>query len=128
MDQRTGAHVDLAERNQKLAHDLLGLAADGTLQPPPYEWIAVIAFYSALRYVNAYFWEVQQRATNSHPQRAAWVRQDAYLRTCEAEYQRLWQAGGAARYDLAFVMPAIRANALVVADLGAIEALVRAAL
>ena len=67
MDQRTREHLDLAERDHKLAQDLLGLAASGTLRPPPYEWIAVVAFYAALHYVNAYLWEIQQRETNSHP-------------------------------------------------------------
>jgi hypothetical protein len=84
--QRTREYLDLAERNEKLAKDLLGLAASGALQPPPYEWIAVIAFYSALHYANAYFWEIHQKETNSHPQRNAWVRQDADLRACTGEY------------------------------------------
>lgn len=128
MDQRTREYLDLAERNQKLVQDLLGLAASGTLQPPPYEWIAVIAFYSALHYVNAYCWEVQKRETSSHPQRAAWVRQDSYLRACTGEYQRLWDAGGSARYDRGFSVSATDANDLVHTDLRAVESIVMAAL
>ncbi|MFN8636197.1 MAG: hypothetical protein U0893_20290 [Chloroflexota bacterium] len=128
MDQRTGEHLDIAARNQKLVRDLLALAAPGALQPPPYEWIAVIAFYSALHYVDAYLWEILQRETRSHPRRAAWVRQDRGLNPCTGEYHRLWNAGGSARYDRGFSVPASEADELVNVDLATVERVVRAAL
>jgi len=128
VDQRTREHLDLAERNQKLAQDLLDLAAAGTLQPPPYEWIAVIAFYSALHYVNAYLWEILQKETPSHPQRAAWVRQDKDLSACTGEFHRLWNAGGSARYDRGYSVSPSDAEDLVNTDLKAVASVVLAAL
>jgi len=128
VDPRTREHLDLAERNRNLAQELLGLAVSGTLRAPAYEWIAVIAFYSAVHYVDAYFWEILQRSTTSHPQRAAWVKQEKDLRACAGEFQRLWALGTDGRYTRGFVLLRSDAEYLVNIDLKAVETLVMAAL
>lgn len=128
MDQRTRDHLDIAERNRSLARDLLELAASGALQQPPYEWIAVIGFYAALHYVDAYLWEMARRETRSHPQRAALVRQDIVLRACAGEYHRLMNAGTSGRYDRGYRVPASDAEDLVNVDLEAVVSVVASAL
>jgi hypothetical protein len=126
--QSTREHLQVAARNQKLARDLLGLAASGVLQPPPYEWIVVIAFYSAIHYVNAYVWEIHKEEVKSHWKRSDWVGKESSLEACRGEYLRLENVSFSSRYDRRASISAAEADQLVNTDLTIVESVVRAAL
>lgn len=128
MDQRTREHLDLAERNRDLARALLSPAISGSLQPSPYEWIAVIAFYSAVHYVSAYLWERHREVIDEHPRRSARVRTEGILRRCASQYGRLANAGWNARYTRGFQLSRHDAERLVNFDLANVESVVIAAI
>jgi len=124
VDQRTREHVDLAERNRDPARALLNPAIASNLQPSPYEWVAVIAFYAAMHYVSAYLWEKYREVIEEHPRRAARVRTDTLLRRCSPQYGRLSNAGWNARYTRGFRMSRQDAERLVTIDLANVESVV----
>jgi hypothetical protein len=71
VEQRTGEHLETAERNRDLARLLLAPSMAASLsthgfRQPPYEWVAVIVFYAAVHYVNAYLWERLRLEPNDH--------------------------------------------------------------
>jgi hypothetical protein len=128
VDQQTREHIDLAERNRDLARALLAPAISGSLQPSPYEWIAVIAFYAAVHYVSAYLWEKHREVIDEHPKRAARVRTEGILKRCSPQYGRLSNAGWNARYTRGFQMSRQDAERLVNFDLANVESVVMAAI
>jgi len=128
VDQRTREHLDVAERNRDLARALLAPAISGSLQPSPYEWIAVIAFYAAVHYVSAYLWEKHSEEIEEHPRRAARVRTEGLLKRCSLQYGRLSNAGWNARYTRGFQLSRQDAGRLVNFDLANVESVVMAAL
>jgi len=132
VEQRTREHIETAERNRDLARSLLApsvttsLIAHG-LQQPPYEWVAVIAFYAAVHYVNAYLWELLRLEPNDHSERTRYVRNDRTLRRCRVAYGRLRDEGFKARYTRGYRLSSQRAHGLVNVDLANVEAVVMAA-
>lgn len=128
MDQQTREHLDLAERNRDLARALLDPYISGALRPSPYEWIAVIAFYSAVHYVSAYLWEKHHEMIEEHPARWRRVRTEGLLRRCSVQYGRLQNAGWNARYTRGFQMSRQDAERLVNLDLANVESVVMAAI
>ena len=46
-------HLETAARNRDLARALIGYGPGMELHSPPFEWVAVVAFYAAVHYVNA---------------------------------------------------------------------------
>ncbi len=127
MDRQTVEHLRAAERNRDIARALLatGLAAPA---PPPWDWVAIIAFYAAVHYVNAYLWETARYKPDKHSHRAARVRQDWRIRRCRASYARLQTFGYQARYEPVFAVVEQEARAPVDVDLRRVETTVLAAL
>jgi hypothetical protein len=128
VDQQTREHLDLAERNRDLVRALLDPVVAGSLRPSPYEWITVIAFYSAVRYVSAYLWERHREVIEEHPTRWRRVRTEGLLRRCRAQYGRLQNAGWNARYTRGFQVSRQDAERLVNFDLANVESVVMAVL
>ena len=87
MNARTLEHLQRAERNQQLAGLYLAHAATATIQPPPYEWVAVMAFYSAVHYVNAALWEIKGIDPGGHQNRSGFLAAEPKLRGCANEYR-----------------------------------------
>lgn len=90
--------------------------------------MAVIAFYSAVHYVNAYLWERYRFTPSSHGERSGGVRNDRAIRACRPNYGRLRDAGYYARYDERFALSEQDARELVETDLRRVEATVLLAL
>jgi hypothetical protein len=128
VDPQTREHLDLAERNRDLARALLTLAHAGGIRPLPYEWIAVIAFYSAVHYVSAYAWERYKDELKSHKKRSQLVTTDQILQSCSGEYHRLENVSSNARYLRGFLLPAVDADSLINVDLKVVESVVMAVL
>lgn len=95
LDPKTQQHLDTAERNQALAYTLLQSAA--SMQPSPLEWAAVVAFYSAVHFVNAFCWETHTFEPGSHRGRRIEVGRH-FPRAVAASYRSLNDAGWDVRY------------------------------
>ena len=128
MELGTQEHLDTAERNRDLARALLNPTVAPGLATLPYEWVAVIAFYAAVHFVNAYLWERYRVAPRNHTERGNYVRHDPVLRRCANAYGRLLDTGYKARYLRRYRVAASWADQLVNVDLADVEAAVRAAL
>ena len=133
MELRTSEHVETAERNRDLARALLAPPVTSTLiaqglRSAPYEWIAVIAFYGAVHYVNAFLWERNRAEPVDHGQRSRAVRHDYVLQRCRAAYDRLRNEGFQARYTRRYRLLPQRAQGLVSVDLANVESVVMGAL
>ncbi len=124
MGEQTRQHLSLAERNRGLAVTLLG----GAVRPIPGEWVAVIAFYAAVHFVNAHLLELLQTRPRNHNERNAYFWTDRHLMTCRVAYRRLLDAAYQARYAADFELTEQQARNLVVDDLTTVEASVRNAL
>ena len=125
MDQKTLDHLRVARRNRDLARALL---AQNSLAPDPWEWVAVIVFYAAVHYVNAYLWERYHVEPANHAERTYGVHQDPAINACEDEYDRLRDQGFIARYDERLGVSELEARSLLEVDLRAVEATVMRAL
>jgi hypothetical protein len=98
------------------------------LRPTPWEWVAVVAFYAAVHYVNAYLWEVRQIKPANHGHRGAEIRADARMASCRVSYWTLQDAGYRARYVETYALAEQRARSIVDVDLRLVEATVMQAL
>ena len=125
MDQKTLDHLRVARRNRDLARALL---AQSELAPEPWEWVAVILFYSAVHYVNAYLWERYHVNPTNHGERTYGVHHDLATNSCRVEYDRLRDQGFVARYDERLDISEQQARDLLEVDLRAVEAAVMQAL
>ena len=128
MEQWTRDHLDTAERNRDLARLLLTSSSSLGLPVPPSEWAAVIAFYSAVHFVNAYLWERYRIEPRDHAERNHFVRTDPILRRCLQAYSRLRDEGFRSRYHRAHRLNVQQATGLVKVDLANVESVVRAAI
>ena len=125
MERLTARHLQTAEHNHVVALTHLD-AQSPTL---PKEWAAVIAFYAAVHYVNAYLWEIRRYAPPDHQSRNYLVDGDAVLIQCRHEYRRLLNAGYSARYVPGFRLQEQNARVLIdEGDLELVRQTVRAAL
>jgi hypothetical protein len=120
-------HLQTAERNRHIAIAYLSIDLAG-VQPPPYEWMAVIAFYAAVHYVNAYLWEVRRYDPPDHDSRNHLVTGDSRLRQCRFEYRRLFNTGFRARYVPGFRLREQDTRDLIDVDLEHVRQTVRGAL
>jgi hypothetical protein len=121
VDQKTLNHLRVAQRNRDLARALL---AQSEIEPEPWEWVAVILFYSAVHYVNAYLWERYYFAPTNHEQRSHGVHNDTALSICSSGYETLKGWGFHARYNEGFAVSEAAARLLLNGDLRAVEATV----
>ena len=127
MEPKTEAHLAAARRNRDLARALID-PSHANLRPASWEWVAVIAFYAAVHFVNAYLWETARREPSSHPDRLARVRRDRLIRPCRRRYADLQTLGHRARYEADFALSEQEARGLVHDNLHYVEATVMAAL
>jgi hypothetical protein len=127
MERQTNRHIQTAERNRRIASALIDTEL-ASIQSAPYEWIAVIAFYAAVHYVNAYLWEARRYAPPDHPNRNHLVEGDPVLRRSRSEYGRLFATGFRARYVPNFRLPEQDARDLIERDLELVRQTVRGAL
>jgi len=102
-------------------------AGTSLIEPPPHEWVAVVAFYAAVHYLNGYLFEVRGYVPPNHDSRALLVRGDPVLRQCHPEYQQLWDHGFRARYWRSYRLPEADARALTEVNLVHIASVVMAA-
>jgi hypothetical protein len=124
VERVTERHLQTAERNRGIASTHLA----ATPQTLPKEWSAVIAFYAAVHYVNAYLWEIRRYAPPDHDSRNRLVDGDVGLRQCRFEYRRLLDAGFRARYVPNFRLAEQDARNLIDTDLELVRQTVRGAL
>jgi hypothetical protein len=127
LDRLTNRHIQTAERNRAVAHAHLDIQAQ-SVQPPAFEWAAVIAFYSAVHYVNGYLWEVRRYAPPDHQSRNILVNGDPVLQACRNAYDELMDSGYRSRYTPGFRLLERHARELVDVDLEAVRRTVREAL
>jgi hypothetical protein len=128
VDPWTREYLDTADRNRDFARTLLRSASLLGQPEPPHEWIAVIAFYAAVHYVNAFIWERYRVEPADHFERGGYVNRDRILRRSPLAYVRLRDEGFKARYVRGYRVEPVRANQLVNVDLANVESVVRAAL
>lgn len=90
-----------------------------------YDWVAVIAFYAAVHYVNAYLWEMDNHySPENHRERAEKIDNLPDLRLIRAHYRRLNRLGYNARYNETYRLNLSTAQSAL-ADLQDIEAQIR---
>jgi hypothetical protein len=98
------------------------------LQPSPWEWIAVMAFYAAVHCVNAYLWETRHFAPLTHRDRRLALQNAPQIRSCANSYGSLNLAGYHARYTETFSLSERDARTLLQVDCRGVEAIVMQAL
>ena len=84
--------VECGERNQDLLNSLDIQSTDHL------DWVVTIAFYVALRYVDAYF---SPDRPHDHGERLQWVVQRQRTRPIARQYRELLNQSITARYELA---------------------------
>jgi hypothetical protein len=119
MDPRTQQHLDRAERNRVFAQQLLSASPPGAPEALGFEWLPVVAFYSAVHYVNAYFWEKLQWDPGGHDPRVRAIAKTPPLLGIAASFDRLSDKGWQARYARRFRLSNAEAQELVNVDLQA---------
>jgi hypothetical protein len=127
VDQKTLNHLRVAARNRDFARALLSPAQPG-LEPAPWEWVAVMLFYSAVHYVNAYLWEQYQVEPRNHDERTHGVQRDPAIGPCRFSYGALKDVGFHSRYTETFGLSEQDARFLLDVRLRAVEATVMQAL
>ena len=127
MDPKTVNHLQVAARNRELARALLAPPLSG-LQPAPWEWVAVIAFYAAVHCVHAYLWETTRQDPRDHRQRHIRVHTDPRLARGRSGYGALSHAGRLARYDETYTLTEREARTFLEVHFRRVEATVMQAL
>ena len=128
MEPRTRQHLTKAARNRDLALWLLNAASPISGASPPLEWAAVVAFYAAVHYVNAYLWETRRYEPRDHRARVNAVGQDRVLRAAYRSYMGLRTLAFQSRYHPSFRPTHADAEYAVGNDLAQVERTVQAAL
>ncbi len=104
--------LERAKRNERF------LATLDLATTPYLDWAVTIAFYAALRYVDAFFYPDRP---HDHRERLVWVRSNARTRPIYGSYLELYRQSRNARYELTQFTPD-QVRSLVVNSLGRIRA------
>ena len=104
MKPETTRCLEQAARNRDLARFLLTSATSSGMTPPPIEWVAVVAFYSAVHYVNAILWEWVGVKPDTHTERTWYVDTHPPLTVITLDYRQLNNHGWHARYTPGYRM------------------------
>ena len=88
---------------------------------PSIEWSAIIAFYGAVHYINAYVWEHLRYEPESQIERLHMLETFQDLKPLIDHYRRLWDYGTRARYIPLFTLPVAILQRLLDIDLATIE-------
>ena len=123
MKPETPGQVETAGRNRDIARALLAGTWHTGLQASPFGWVAVVAFYSAVHYVNAYIWEIEGTILY-HPPRRAYITAHPPLSGFLQGYLQLEAHARDARYTPGYVLGQQDAQVLVDTNLMRIEAIV----
>ena len=83
-------HLRQARHNDQVATAITAAAPD---------WAAVVYFYAAMHYVEAYAARMQQPHDLSHEERRRLVYRTKELRPVQGEYRKLYEYSVAARYQ-----------------------------
>ncbi len=96
MQLRTGDYLRTAERNRDVARELVF----ASLKVPSSDWAAVIAFYAALHFMQAYLFEKENgREPTSHKDRRNCMGTVAGLMAAEDNYNDLYDLSLKVRYQ-----------------------------
>jgi hypothetical protein len=108
----TTQHLAAAERNLDFAVRLLD---DGVnlVTPPAYDWVLIIAFYAAVRYINAYHWQQFDSDPADHQARNGFVYLVSGLRTVAQSYVLLYTRSHIVRYQVGAPINAPAAQAAI---------------
>lgn len=98
MKPKTWEHLGAAGRHRDVAIAL----SQRPPAPAAVEWVVIVAFYSAVHYVNAYLWEIYDFDPQSHEDRSLAVHRDATLVSLAIAYDQLRGWGFSARYRPTF--------------------------
>ena len=128
MKPETIQHLETAARNRDLARALISHGPGMGMNTPPYEWVAVVAFYSAVHYVNALLWEWRSIKPDTHTERTWYVGNHAPLSGFSLDYRLLNSHGWNARYAPGYRLQQSQVAVLVNVHLDQIEATVCSAL
>ncbi|HYI15020.1 MAG TPA: hypothetical protein VEX37_06495 [Thermomicrobiales bacterium] len=96
MNEHTRDFLVAARRHLTAATFLRSLADD---EPTVREWVGVIAFYSAVHFINAYLWERQQIEPANHAERSRFVLFVREFRPIQDAYRSLRDIAYACRYS-----------------------------
>ena len=127
MEDETIDHLMAAEQNRELTRALLAPTGQ-RLRPRRGEWTGVIAFYSAVHYVNAFLWEARRFAPKSHQERRGAFNREATLQPLLDNYRVLQAFSFDARYLVPFSASESEVRDLVDIDLRAVEGAILLAL
>lgn len=128
MKPETIQHVETAARNRDLARALINQGSGMGLRPPPFEWVAGVAFYSAVHYVNGLLWEWRSIKPDTHTERNWYLDNHPPLSAFKLDYRLLNSHGWSARYAPGYRLLPHQAQALVDVNLDQIEATICSAL
>jgi hypothetical protein len=117
-------HLETAARNRELARALVSLGPTMGLPSPPFEWVAVVAFYAAVHYVNAILWEWGGVKPDTHTERTWYVEYHPPLAAFRLEYRHLNIHGWNARYAAGYRLSLRQAQTLVEVTLLHVERVV----
>ena len=121
VEDETADHLYIAEQNRNLALVLLGPAAE-RVRPHRADWAGIVAFYSAVHYVNAFLWEVRRSAPTDHRERNEAIRAEAALQPIRDGYRLLRMFAFEAKYAAPFAATEVETRELLEYDLRAVEA------
>jgi hypothetical protein len=115
VDPRTRAYLDLAVEHRELARRLL------TLDDPPLRWVPIIAFESAVHFIQAAVWERYRVRITSHPQRQREIDSNQSLLAIAENYRRLYDISQRLHQHPAYRVERIDFSELLDVDLASIE-------
>ncbi len=69
-----------------------------SVTPPPYDWILIIAFYAAVRYVTAYYFQCFNCGPRDHSDRNGFV--NKMLPSVANAYDQLYSRSRVVRYEV----------------------------
>lgn len=125
MHRRTELHLLTARHNRDFAVTLVNTYDDA---PPSLNWAAVMAFYAAVHYVNAYLWEIAQVEPSSHSERAKLINTWPILDPLIPGYRKLQGYSINARYSPGFQMQPRDVRGLLDTDLVVVAQVIESAL
>src|SRR5437016_4201042 len=94
MKPGTTDDIRRAARNQRIAIELV----DANLTNKCPDWAVVVAFYAAVRCINAYIWEAVEQTIENHYERRNFVDSAPELLPIASQYANLYNLSIRVRY------------------------------
>jgi hypothetical protein len=108
----TDQHLRAADRNLGLASALMNEGIE-FVTPPAYDWVLIIAFYAAVRYINAYDWERFGYDPADHQARNGFVNRVRELQPIASAFDALYGRSRIVRYRISSPVNASAAHAAI---------------